>query len=160
MLIFQSTLPRRERPTAAGSLLLPFDFNPRSRKGSDNISALKILKQIISIHAPAKGATKTTVSNVFNSVFQSTLLRRERLEPAELMLIRYLFQSTLPRRERRCSITGLSSLLSFQSTLPRRERRDSFYCTACRYLFQSTLPRRERQQYCTKNLFIFIQYRQ
>lgn len=57
MLIFQSTLPRRERPTAAGSLLLPFDFNPRSRKGSDNISALKILKQIISIHAPAKGAT-------------------------------------------------------------------------------------------------------
>lgn len=27
-------------------------------------------------------------------------------------------------------------------------------------LFQSTLPREERQQYCTKNLFIFIQYRQ
>ena len=26
--------------------------------------------------------------------------------------------------------------------------------------FQSTLPREERQQYCTKNLFIFIQYRQ
>lgn len=28
------------------------------------------------------------------------------------------------------------------------------------YLFQSTLPREERRQYCTKNLFIFIQYRQ
>ena len=27
-------------------------------------------------------------------------------------------------------------------------------------VFQSTLPREERQQYCTKNLFIFIQYRQ
>ena len=27
-------------------------------------------------------------------------------------------------------------------------------------IFQSTLPREERQQYCTKNLFIFIQYRQ
>ena len=56
---FQSTLPRRERPY--------FRFNLSS-------------SFCISIHAPAKGATR----------FQFVL-----------MLYRYLFQSTLPRRERR-----------------------------------------------------------
>ena len=33
------------------------DFNPRSREGSDRESFGRIAKMLISIHAPAKGAT-------------------------------------------------------------------------------------------------------
>ena len=56
---------------------------------------------MVSIHAPAKGATKIVYYPV-NKIqqFQSTLPRRERLyEPQELKAAR-AFQSTLPRRER------------------------------------------------------------
>ena len=76
---FQSTLPRRERRKHGRAYSLRYNFNPRSREGSDKIitdqfpviqnfnprsregSDLCKLdiqpKIIISIHAPAKGAT-------------------------------------------------------------------------------------------------------
>ena len=77
--IFQSTLPRRERQT----FILPefcyfLYFNPRSREGSDIIIIAFQFLFVISIHAPAKGATS------FQIFFQKT----------------FSFQSTLPRRER------------------------------------------------------------
>ena len=120
---------------------------------------------------------------VIISIFQSTLPREERRPCSRHSLRILLFQSTLPREERRYP-HGLQSLL-FHNFNPRsHERSDipagSFHC--CLHyisihaptrgatmllfgmlillLFQSTLPREERQQYCTKNLFIFIQYRQ
>ncbi len=55
---FQSTLPRRERrsarlnPRAADRY-----FNPRSREGSDPKRSAIAVSALISIHAPAKGAT-------------------------------------------------------------------------------------------------------
>ena len=55
---FQSTLPRRERLLQAAWYLNSNDFNPRSREGSDGVGAC--------ISLPAPG-------------FQSTLPRRERL---------------------------------------------------------------------------------
>ena len=55
---FQSTLPRRERPCAATvPTSTPFNFNPRSREGSDLHDARMMQRGVISIHAPAKGAT-------------------------------------------------------------------------------------------------------
>ena len=55
---FQSTLPRRERrhrlPVEQKQKL---HFNPRSREGSDCHLLLVFLFLLISIHAPAKGAT-------------------------------------------------------------------------------------------------------
>ena len=77
---FQSTLPRGERPSPAGFICvdrgfqstLPrgerrdpdikkhkiTDFNPRSREGSDGVRGLGNENgKIISIHAPARGAT-------------------------------------------------------------------------------------------------------
>ena len=102
--LFQSTLPRGERLRAMMkySVFLR-DFNPRSREGSDcqcrgivnqsskfqstlprgerrsgerGLSPLRI----ISIHAPARGATsKKRKKNAF-SEFQSTLPRGERLQ--------------------------------------------------------------------------------
>ena len=117
MLIFQSTLPRRERPLLLILLKDGEHFNPRSHEGSDQEPHNIYFQPCISIHAPTKGAT---------------------VPIAYHFLFIYVFQSTLPRRER--PISAIFEM-SFDS-------------------FQSTLPREERQQYCTKNLFIFIQYRQ
>ena len=55
---FQSTLPRRERRQSSHTpFLSSHDFNPRSREGSDPLSLSISAAAIISIHAPAKGAT-------------------------------------------------------------------------------------------------------
>ena len=80
-LIFQSTLPRRERPMttgsgSGGSYFNPRSregsdlwqavrsrrvshFNPRSREGSDVKRSLSDKRIAISIHAPVKGATSS-----------------------------------------------------------------------------------------------------
>ncbi len=78
ILSFQSTLPRRERPRAVSSKSLLTDFNPRSREGSDRTLLLNNFDIIISIHAPAKGATAGRIIKVAPDGFQSTLPRRER----------------------------------------------------------------------------------
>ena len=57
--IFQSTLPRRERRQATDCHRpWPEYFNPRSREGSDAKTTSCRSSTFISIHAPAKGATK------------------------------------------------------------------------------------------------------
>ena len=64
---FQSTLPRRERrhrstaPNPNRS-----NFNPRSREGSDLSFQMFRHKYLISIHAPAKGATKYHKMHIFD----------------------------------------------------------------------------------------------
>ena len=68
------------------------DFNPRSREGSDGIRiGEKVLPYVISIHAPAKGATQFR----------------------DLLLLIHLFQSTLPRRERLLSCVYISARKNF-----------------------------------------------
>ena len=82
---FQSTLPRRERHMFS-FLVWDFErFNPRSREGSDEIPPpTRGNATLVSIHAPAKGATSGTVKIAdAEQEFQSTLPRRERLEALE-----------------------------------------------------------------------------
>ena len=55
--LFQSTLPRRERPGLPEGFCRLDHFNPRSREGSDQAYQSDFADLIISIHAPAKGAT-------------------------------------------------------------------------------------------------------
>ena len=99
---FQSTLPRGERHLSDDKCAVAKDFNPRSREGSDTliiiVSAVCIPFQStlprgerrersgcgwycrqISIHAPARGATRVRrmISTVYH-IFQSTLPRGER----------------------------------------------------------------------------------
>ena len=78
-ILFQPTLPRRERQSKNESKLLWIDFNPRSREGSDGCQIGRYNSEKISTHAPAKGAT---------------VYRIKGSEPG------YPFQPTLPRRER------------------------------------------------------------
>ena len=63
-LIFQSTLPRRERHDLRKSYVVQnVNFNPRSREGSDMPRKGEYKYNVdISIHAPAKGATLNIIS--------------------------------------------------------------------------------------------------
>ena len=54
---FQSTLPQGERQWSFTAMKIPEDFNPRSHKGSDSFLSISLPKEIISIHAPTRGAT-------------------------------------------------------------------------------------------------------
>ena len=54
---FQSTLPRGERLAECKEWLIHCSFNPRSRAGSDGLHPADIAPRVVSIHAPARGAT-------------------------------------------------------------------------------------------------------
>ena len=56
--LFQSTLPHGERPRRRPWSSRRWNFNPRSRMGSDPLDHHHIRQQQISIHAPAWGATR------------------------------------------------------------------------------------------------------
>ena len=123
--VFQSTLPRRERPGLGRRRLWLGNFNPRSREGSDILAdALGILTVTISIHAPAKGATLSAVLNGRRNFYFNPRSREgSDFSSLRQRFLSLPFQSTLPRRERQLINTGQKQLDLFQSTLPRRERR-------------------------------------
>ena len=56
------------------------DFNPRSRKGSDNFRRCFFASNRISIHAPARGATSVKPNAFAIAPFQPTLPQGERLD--------------------------------------------------------------------------------
>ena len=87
---------------------------------------------------------RTCIHQVFNiPTFQSTLPRREWLRWTENGIQLTGFQSTLPRREWHGLHTGMTTEDLFQSTLPRREWLSISFFFAAHDKFQSTLPRRE-----------------
>ena len=123
--VFQPTLPRRERPPTWSNRACVPPFQPTlPRRERQCQTRFFTADRRVSTHAPAKGATSASCS-----------------APSA----RYLFQPTLPRRERRSTDAMTVDASMFQPTLPRRERpllRRP--CRACD-LFQPTLPRRERR---------------
>ena len=124
MTSFQSTLPRGERP----SLRL-------------RISVITL----ISIHAPARGATSgdgaaRRAGSDFNPRSREGSDKKKRSSAR----MRPQFQSTLPRGERPTARRYGLRLSAFQSTLPRGERLDAVINDLGYGLFQSTLPRGER----------------
>ena len=188
-MIFQSTLPRGERRnffvwlfksnnfnprSREGSdrkqlqdMLDVVDFNPRSREGSDDHYDYLFVRLVISIHAPARGATFLANAFIYTyHIFQSTLPRGERHELAEIPDRESRISIHAPARgatfKRRVqALTGKISIHApargatpgcgspdihriFQSTLPRGERRSSRPERNPEQRFQSTLPRGER----------------
>ena len=123
--VFQSTLPRRERPV--------FD-------------QLKFRLNSVSIHAPTKGATTIQMTDSCLYLFQSTLPRRERHFLFLLLRFYKLFQSKLPRRERHHRITlNLFKLWCFNPRSHEGSDSPGRNAAAGDQQFQSTLPPRERQ---------------
>ena len=118
---FQSTLPREERPVRRYSLpLISVNFNPRSHERSDETYKTLYISDLISIHAPTRGATLLKLAISISLIFQSTLPREERQyfdEPNETPAE---FQSTLPREERPFSATIEGLFLDFN---PRSHER-------------------------------------
>ena len=126
------------------------NFNPRSREGSDVHFVSCGLCLPISIHAPAKGATRTVrCSRSVYCTFQSTLPRRER-RVSRLLNNRFmLFQSTLPRRERHPRICRFLKQSYFNPRSREGSDHNRSSGSAESREFQSTLPRRERlPAYC------------
>ena len=164
---FQSTLPRGERPARKGENALFSGFNPRSHAGSDALlqaffrigrvsihaptrgatisTILKISINTVSIHAPTRGATRRVDTSLNEFLFQSTLPRGERLTDDGAWQRIIGFQSTLPRGERLSQSRIFSRSDKFQSTLPRGERPVTQHSRPTLFRFQSTLPRGERQ---------------
>ena len=56
-LLFQPTLPHRERRNVPLKVVIKQNFNPRSRTGSDQPQQWTRTNYGISTHAPAQGAT-------------------------------------------------------------------------------------------------------
>ena len=123
---------------------------------------------MVSIHAPAKGATLPCLIPVDPLKFQSTLPRRERPVTKYLGVVRYSFNPRSREGSDRKTARNQTIKSGFQSTLPRRERRKrslhvdfvdlcfnprsregsdvlSSHALAVSPQFQSTLPRRERR---------------
>ena len=147
--LFQSTLPRRERPNVSDTSTKSSAISIHApTKGATIIFLKPSLTSYISIHAPTKGATESGKNGLSVARgFQSTLPRRERPVGDTRVTVTPTFQSTLPRRERLTySNTSINPTL-FQSTLPRRERLTWIRGRMLSRAFQSTLPRRERQQF-------------
>ena len=101
--LFQSTLPRRERHPAPLPSHPLQHFNPRSREGSDVAHHVHRLDGLdISIHAPAKGATRQvcTLRHQFDISIHAPAKGATFRRTCTCFQL-YAFQSTLPRRERR-----------------------------------------------------------
>ena len=80
---------------------------------------------MISIHAPAKGATLKRICTSTGNTTNFNPRSREGSDDQRIYRKRYSmeeFQSTLPRRERRYGSSKSYNTALFQSTLPRRER--------------------------------------
>ena len=121
--LFQSTLPREERLRADRVFKTLLYFNPRSHERSDDSTYKLDGLSYISIHAPTRGAT--SISKFFCSsvvYFNPRSHERSDLYASCNRIYTSLFQSTLPREERRYHICNKAHYLLFQSTLPREER--------------------------------------
>ena len=69
---FQSTRPHGARQALCKSLDEKPGFNPRARTGRDARGVFLAKGQLVSIHAPARGATSGSTRRLWRSKFQST----------------------------------------------------------------------------------------
>ena len=77
---FQSTRPHGARHRSRTQPSTPCRFNPRARKGRDEASnVVSSIKDAVSIHAPARGATKAFHGQLREISFQSTRPQGARL---------------------------------------------------------------------------------
>ena len=126
---FQSTRPRGARRTSSDRRHDSASFNPRARAGRDDQAVHHRHAQVgvVSIHAPARGATVRSRLRHGRTMFQSTRPRGARPDgkrlpdtrlvsihapargatsPVRTPMMRSVFQSTRPRGARRASVCG------------------------------------------------------
>ena len=167
--MFQSTRPRGARHASAAHRCLSTCFNPRAREGRDGGLALREMGKRVSIHAPARGATKgSTGQYTYRDVsihapargatffaesefchvncFNPRAREGRDTRSVSIVLPQTMFQSTRPRGARlpRCHGAGAHGL--FQSTRPRGARPFVPPLSHSVIRFQSTRPRGARRR--------------
>ena len=127
---FQSTLPQGEWPISPNYCIMGGNFNPHSRKGSDDESFVKSSTNFtISIHTPARGVTQDGRSIVERLCkFQSTLPQGEWLCFPCLVLIHQDFNPHSRKGSDPVPLLTKAVMSLFQSTLPQGEWRAYDQC--------------------------------
>ena len=165
---FQSTLPRGERLYKCSWQLLHEYFNPRSREGSDYSADCSDLSDgyfnprsregsdindangsegvSISIHAPARGATKGSRFQSFRKFISIHAPARGATRFNYAIYFCFYISIHAPARGATLTEVVVKQLPLFQSTLPRGERPVRILTRGLTCRFQSTLPRGERQE--------------
>ncbi len=166
---FQSTLPQGERPNKVISQRRHTEhfnprsrkgsdapwrtwaatigyFNPRSRKGSDiHLVLVRHVAGVISIHAPARGATRSEASRSSARWYFNPRSRKGSDLPAEAVSVEpSLFQSTLPQGERPSHGRQSNPAGHFNPRSRKGSDASVQKYIANAPLFQSTLPQGER----------------
>ena len=120
---FQSTRPRGARQTGSYPSSCHGTFqSTRPRGARQRGAASSPVNPMVSIHAPAWGATRRSRRAWVYKRFQSTRPRGARLIAASYRLSSVLFQSTRPRGARPNSVRIRKQPWWFQSTRPRGAR--------------------------------------
>ena len=115
-------------------------------RGATRCFALEVVSRTISIHAPARGATSFPAILDQTIEFQSTLPRGERrMADISRKLESHHFNPRSREGSDKRSRTKNVKSTKFQSTLPRGERLYVLLGVYDDDLFQSTLPRGERR---------------
>ena len=143
---FQSTRPRGARRASPPERGRRRSFNPRAREGRDRKRFRHREFSMVSIHAPARGATgarkgkvKMTEVSIHAPARGATPRSRHSVgEP-------HKFQSTRPRGARQSAQAWIDEQESFQSTRPRGARRVIDGKNPVMTEFQSTRPRGARR---------------
>ena len=148
-MLFQSTLPRGERRNIWFRTLMFLRFQSTLPRGERLCKRLQLLGTvIISIHAPARGAT---FYNLLSSFRITDFNPRSREGSDWLYISAFSILSNFNPRSREGSdirqSTPSNILTEFQSTLPRGERRSKSRYRRNSKRFQSTLPRGERLEW-------------
>ena len=145
-MLFQSTLPRRERREPNLALVTAAIISIHAPAKGATYSAEEAIKVIeISIHAPAKGATIYTGGLAKVTLFQSTLPRRERpdLHTSKAQVVTISIHAPAKGATVRERSDGKGN--SYFNPRSREGSDVNTYFRAAKvFLFQSTLPRRER----------------
>ena len=119
-------------------------FNPRSRKGSDEVDLPVELGGGISIHAPARGATPGIRKGLKGTMISIHAPARGATNHGYRFLFRVRFQSTLPQGERLCTRVRCKRPDKISIHAPARGATAQCHPQHKRRKFQSTLPQGER----------------
>ena len=142
---FQSTLPQGERRNFIQTIVPSFDFNPRSRKGSDQEYNDLRGKYEISIHAPARGATLPGCSSEWGSDISIHAPARGATKKVSENYVTKAISIHAPARGATKDFDELSEFFFISIHAPARGATISSYHSLAFIEFQSTLPQGERR---------------
>ena len=121
--LFQFTRPRGARPEDIQNISASACFNSRAREGRDVFHSEPLFHFLVSIHAPARGATNRRLASALVKCFNSRAREGRDVDHPDGRPDRRRFQFTRPRGARPNTRAALLNLSCFNSRA--REGRDT-----------------------------------